>query len=320
MNIGNVELESNIVLAPMAGITDLPVRLLAKGGGAGLVYTEMVSAKGLICGGDKTKRLLASKAKERPVAAQIFGGDAYCIGEAAKIVESFGADIVDINLGCPVRKIAKSGAGAKLLADEKLVSKILEAAVKSVKIPVTIKIRTGLLPGQNIAPEIINVAYNCGVKMAAVHARPASNGHSGAPDTPAFAAACANAKIPVFANGGIVDEKTAKLFFDVPNCSGFMIGRGAIGNYSIFNRIKSFFETGKISAAPSLKERLGWLKNHADLSARHYGEKKGLTVMRKVFHYYVKDLKNAAKLRDSFNKLTSYKDFEILCQNIESGC
>jgi tRNA-dihydrouridine synthase B len=321
MNIGNVELKNNIVLAPMAAITDLPVRLLAKAGGAGLVYTEMISAKGLVYGDDKTKKLLASDAKEKPVAAQIFGGDAYCVSEAAKIIENLGLDIVDINLGCPVKKIAKAGAGAKLLADEKLISKILESAVKSVKIPVTIKIRIGFFPGQNIAPEIINIAQNCGIKMAAIHARPTSNGHSGAPDISAFTAACADAKIPIFANGGIVDEKTAKLFSDIPNCAGLMIGRGAIGNYSIFKRIKSFLDTGKISCAPSIKERLQWLKSHAELSIERYGEKKGLTIMRKVFHYYVKDLKNAAKLRDSFNKLVSYKDFkELIFLAISDNC
>jgi len=318
MNIGNVKLKNNIILAPMAGITDLPVRLLAKDGGAGLVYTEMVSAKGLVYGDEKTRKLLVSEKKERPVAAQIFGGDAYSMGEAAKIVESLGADIVDINLGCPVKKIAKAGAGAKLLADEKLVSKILEAVVKSVKIPVTIKIRTGLFPGQNVAPEIIDIAQNCGVKMAAVHARPASSGHSGAPDISAFKKACENAKIPVFANGGISDEKTAKLFSYVPNCAGLMIGRGAIGNYTIFNRLKSFFETGKILPVPTVKERLNWLQTHAELSTRHYGEKKGLIIMRKVFHYYVKDLKNAAKLRAGFNKLTSYEEFEKLLKTVSS--
>jgi tRNA-dihydrouridine synthase B len=312
MKIGNVILKNNIVLAPMAGITDLPVRLLAKEGGAGLVYTEMVSAKGLIYGDDKTKKLLEGKEAQRPAAAQIFGGDAYSMSEAAKIVESMGADIVDINLGCPVRKIAKAGAGAKLLADEKSVSKILEAVVKSVKIPVTIKLRIGLLPGQNIAPEIISIAQDCGIKMAAVHARPASQGHGGAPDIAAFGEACKNAKIPVFANGGVADEKTAKLFTDIPNCAGLMIGRGAIGNYSIFNRLQSFFKTGEVLPAPSVKERLNWLETHALLSAGHYGQTRGLVIMRKVFHYYVKDLKNAAKLRAAFNKLTNYKDFEEL--------
>ncbi|MDR3113235.1 MAG: tRNA dihydrouridine synthase DusB [Endomicrobium sp.] len=318
MKIGNVSLNNNIVLAPMAAITDLPVRLLAKAGGAGLVYTEMISAKGLIYGDEKTKKLLESGEEEKPVAVQIFGGDAYSMGEAAKTAESLGANIVDINLGCPVKKIAKAGAGAKLLANEKLVSDILERVVQSVKIPVTIKLRIGLLPGQNVAAEIINIAQNCGVKMAAVHARPASQGHSGAPDIDAFSKACQNSKIPVFANGGIIDEKTAGLFAAVPNCAGLMIGRGAIGNYSIFKRIKSFLQTGEVLPEPSVKERLNWLKTHAELSIKRCGQTRGLVIMRKVFHYYVKDLKNAAKMRAAFNKITNYKDFESLIKFAES--
>ena len=298
----------------MAGITDLPVRLLAKDGGAGLVYTEMVSAKGLQHADAKTKKLLESRVQEKPVAVQIFGGDAFSMGEAAKIAEDSGADIVDINLGCPVRKIAKAGAGAKLLANEKLVSKIFESVVSSVKIPVTVKLRIGLLPDQNIAPEIINIAQNSGIKMAAVHARPASQGHSGEPDIAAFAQGCKDAKIPVFANGGIIDEKTAKVFAGVPNCAGLMIGRGAIGNYAIFNAIKHYLKTGETLPSTTVKERLEWLKIHAGLSINHYGESKGLVIMRKVFHYYVKDLKNAAKLRAAFNKLTAYRDFENLLE------
>jgi tRNA-dihydrouridine synthase B len=302
LNIGNIELDNNIVLAPMAGITDLPLRRLAKIGGAGLVYTGMLSARALVRSDEKTEKLLKTANDERPVAAQIFGSDAYIMAEAAKIVRDSGVDIIDVNLGCPVRKIAKSGAGAKLLADEKLVSEILESVVKSVDIPVTVKIRTGLLPEHNAATGIIRVAYNCGIKMVVVHARPASQGHSGSPDLKLFVAACAGAKIPVIANGGIVDEKTAADFLRVPNCAGIMIGRGALGNYSIFKRLEEFFSSGKKLPLPSKKEKAEWLKKHVRYSMEYYGEKKGFVVMRKVFHYYVKDLPNAAKIRDIFNK------------------
>ncbi|OEG69452.1 hypothetical protein ATZ36_09500 [Candidatus Endomicrobiellum trichonymphae] len=313
LNIGNIELDNNIVLAPMAGITDLPLRRLAKIGGAGLVYTGMLSARALVRSDEKTEKLLKTANDERPVAAQIFGSDAYIMAEAAKIVRDSGVDIIDVNLGCPVRKIAKSGAGAKLLADEKLVSEILESVVKSVDIPVTVKIRTGLLPEHNAATEIIRVAYNCGIKMVAVHARPVSQGHSGSPDLKLFAAACAGAKIPVIANGGIVDEKTAADFLQVSNCAGIMIGRGALGNYSIFNRLEEFFSSGKKLPLPSKKEKAEWLKKHVRYSMEYYGEKKGFVVMRKVFHYYVKDLPNATKIRDMFNKkIITLSDFNEL--------
>ncbi|MDR1940707.1 MAG: tRNA dihydrouridine synthase DusB [Endomicrobium sp.] len=313
LKIGNVELTNNIILAPMAGITDLPLRLLAKEGGAGLVYTEMVSARALVYGDDKTKKLLLMRDKERPVAVQIFGGDAYFMGEAAKIVSSMGADIIDINLGCPVRKIAKAGAGAKLLENEKLTALILEAVVKNSEVPVSVKIRIGLVPGQNVSAEIIDIAQKTGIKMVAVHARPASNGHSGEPDIAAFEEACACAKIPIIANGGITDAETAKRFALIKGCAGLMIGRGALGNYSIFSRLNSFLQKGVFPPEPSTSEKIQWLKKHALLAAGHYGEKKGLVIMRKVFHYYVKDMPNAAKLRAAFNSLTDINGFnEVL--------
>ena len=310
LRIGNIKLENSIVLAPMAGISDLPMRLLAKDGGAGLVYTEMVSAKALVYGDDKTKKLLKIHPSERPVAAQIFGGDAYSMGEAAKIVRDCGADIIDINLGCPVRKIAKAGAGAKLLANEKLTADILSAVVKSVDIPVTVKIRIGLLPGQNVAPEILKIAYESGIKMAAVHARPASQGHAGEPDLEAFAQACDGAQIPVVANGGIVDELTAERFLNISGCAGLMVGRGAIGNYSIFRRIADFFNKGEILPKPLWEEKINWFKKHAQYSVEHYGEERGYVLLRKVAHYYVKDLPNAARVRDKFNKVINTEGFE----------
>jgi tRNA-dihydrouridine synthase B len=313
LSIGNIELDNNIVLAPMAGITDLPLRRLAKSGGAGLVYTGMLSARALVRRDEKTEKFLKTVDDERPVAAQIFGSDVYIMSEAAKIVRDSGVDIIDVNLGCPVRKIMKAGAGAKLLADEKLVSEILESVVKNVDVPVTVKIRTGLLPEHNAATEIIRVAYNCGVKMVAVHARPASQGHSGSPDLKLFAAACASAKIPIIANGGIIDEKTVADFLRVPNCAGIMIGRGALGNYSIFKRLKEFFSSGKKLPLPSKKEKAKWLKKHIQYSIECYGKEKGFVVMRKVFHYYVKDLPNAAKMRDMFNKkIVTLSDFNEL--------
>ncbi|GHT11863.1 tRNA-dihydrouridine synthase [Endomicrobiia bacterium] len=313
LSLGNIEFDNNIILAPMAGITDLPLRRLAKSGGAGLVYTGMLSARALVRSDEKTEKLLKTTEDERPVAAQIFGSAAHIMAEAAKIVRNSGVDIIDVNLGCPVKKVAKAGAGAKLLADEKLVSEILESVVKSVDVPVTVKIRTGLLPEHNAATEIIKVAYNCGIKMVAVHARPASQGHSGFPDLKLFAASCAGAKIPVIANGGVVDEKTAADFLRVPNCAGIMIGRGALGNYSIFKRLEAFFSSGKKLPLPSKKEKVEWLKKHVQYSVEYYGEKKGFVVMKKVFHYYVKDLPNVAKIRDIFNKkIVTLSDFNEL--------
>jgi len=319
IKIGNIKLKNNIIFAPMAGITDLPVRILAAKGGAGLVCTEMVSAKGLVHIDAKTKKLLVSNKKEKPVAAQIFGGDAQSMGEAAKIVSDMGFDVIDVNLGCPVRKIAKAGAGAKLLADKTRTEEILAAVVNnSGKTPVTAKIRIGLVPGHNIAPEIIEIAQNCGVKAVAVHARYASQGHTGEPDIEAFKEACIDAKIPIFANGGIINEETAERFMSVKGCSGLMIGRGAVGNYNIFDRLAYYFKTGKKKPEPSVKDKIKWLKEHAKDSVKQYGEKKGLILLRKTIHYYVKDMPNAAKLRSAFNKIVTVKEFEETLKIITS--
>ncbi|AKL97516.1 tRNA dihydrouridine synthase DusB [Endomicrobium proavitum] len=319
IKIGNVTLDNNIVLAPMAGISDFPVRLLAKAGGAGLVYTEMVSAKALLHADAKTRKLLYSEKKEKPVAAQIFGADAYSMGEAAKIISGLGADIIDINLGCPVKKIAKAGAGAKLLSNASLVAKILESVVANSSVPVTVKIRIGLVPGQNVAPEIIKIAYEAGIKMVAVHARPASQGHSGDPDLDAFAKSCDGAKIPVFGNGGITDEETAEKFLNISNCCGIMIGRGAIGNYDIFKRLEKYFASGKIQKIPSAKKKISWFKRHAKLSVKHYGEKRGFVLMRKTAQYYIKGLPEASKIRDMFNKIETFKEFDKVLEILENS-
>ncbi|MDR0617769.1 MAG: tRNA dihydrouridine synthase DusB [Endomicrobium sp.] len=318
LTIGNIKFCSNIFLAPMAGTTDLPLRLLAKEGGAGLVYTEMVSAKALVYHDEKTRSLLRIRDQERPVAAQIFGGEVSSMSEAARIVQDIGVDIIDINLGCPVRKVAKAGAGARLLANEHLVAKILESVVDNVNIPVTIKIRIGLLPGQNVAKEIIHIAHNSGIKMVVVHARYASLGHSGKPDLEAFAESCSDAKIPIIANGGIVDEKTAQEFMKIPNCSGLMVGRGAIGNYSIFKRLESFIAYGKTLPKAGKEEKVQWLRKHVQYSIDNYGIKKGLVVFRKVAHYYIKDFPNASKIRCMINTMSNLDDFNTMLKTLEA--
>jgi tRNA-dihydrouridine synthase B len=293
----------------MAGVTDLSLRLLAKNGGAGLVYTEMISARALIHSNKKTKKLLKLSNEEKPVAVQIFGADVYSMSEASKIVRDMGADIVDINLGCPVKKIIKSGAGVNLLTNEKLVSKILNSVVKSVDIPVSIKTRISLFPGQNIASKIIKIAQDCGVKMIVIHSRPASCGHSGVPDLESFMCACKDAKVPIVANGGIVDEKTANDFLQIPNCVGIMIGRGALGNYSIFKKLEEFFNDSKSFSIPLKCEKIEWLKKHVEYSVKNHGEKMGFILVRKVANYYIRDFLNAAKTRSTFNKIVKISDF-----------
>ncbi|MDR2676543.1 MAG: tRNA dihydrouridine synthase DusB [Endomicrobium sp.] len=314
--IGCTKLSNNIILAPMSGITDAPLRYLAKRNGAGLVYTEMISAKAIIHRNEKTKKIIKIYLQEKPIAVQIFGCDVYSMSEAAKIIADTGADIIDINLGCPAKKITKIGAGARLLDNKKLIFKILESVVKSVNIPITIKIRTGLIPNKNLAPQVIDIAQNCGIKMVVVHARPASQGNKGIPDLKSFADACKNAQIPIIANGGITNEQTAYDFLKIPNCSGIMIGQGAIANYSIFKRLENFFYMKKESTLPLKTERIQWFKEHIQRSIAHYGEKQGLIKIRKIACYYLKGLPNASKAQTIFNKTVTLIDAMELINNI----
>lgn len=321
LQIGNIKLKNSLMLAPMAGITDLPLRELAVEGGAGLVYTEMISATALSYGDKKTLKLLQMSAKEKDiVVAQIFGNNPKIMAESAKRIQDLGYKFIDINLGCPAKKIAKVGAGAKLLESPKNIEDILTAVVKNVSIAVTAKIRIGLLQGQNIAPEIIEIAQNSGIQMVSVHARPAENGHSGLPDLKAFEEATLNAKIPIVANGGIIDIQTAEKFLKIPKCAGLMIGRGAIGDYDLFKRIEYFFNRNELLPHPSIETKIDWFKKHIIASAEFYGEEKGIVVLRKIAPYYIKDIPNACHIRDRFNKITTLKDFTSLIENIVPFC
>ena len=318
LTIGNIKLKNCLMLAPMAGITDLPLRQLAVDGGAGLVFTEMVSATAMVYGDKKTYKLLTTSDKEKDiVAAQIFGTKPEIMSECAKRVQDLGYKIIDINLGCPAKKITKVGAGSRLLANPKQVEDVLTAVVKAVSVPVTIKTRIGLLQGQNVAPEIIEIAQNCGIKMVSLHARYAEFAHSGDPDLEAFALACENAKIPIVANGGIVDIKTAEKFLKMKNCSGLMIGRGAIGNYDIFKQIEYFFDKEEMTSPSTIKTKLRWFRQHAIDSLKYYGKEKGLVVLRKIAPYYIKGLPNACSIRNSFNKITTLEEFDKIFKNLE---
>jgi len=316
MNIGKVNLENNLIMAPMAGITDLPFRALAKEGGAGLVCTEMVSARALVYGDRKTRKLIELSTEEHPVSVQIFGSRPAEMGEAAKIAEDLGADIVDINFGCPVRKIINSGAGSRAVENEKLAAQIMEAVVRGVKLPVTIKIRTGNTPEQNIAPALVKLAQENGIKMVTVHARPAAWGHTGQPNLSAVREAVACADIPVVGNGGITDELTAKEFLDQTGCAGLMIGRAAIGDPELFGRLRHYLSHGDKLREETMEDRLKYLKRHAILSCAHYGERTGIIVLRKVSSYYLKGLPNASRIRDRFNKLTRLSELDALLEGV----
>jgi len=310
LQIGQVKLTNNLILAPMAGITDSPFRVLCLQGGAGLVCAEMVSAHALHYGNEKSGRMLQVNPKEHPVSMQIFGSDEQTIAEAAKNAEAAGADIVDLNAGCPVKKINKAGAGCVLMKDEAKLARLLSAAVKSVKIPVTLKTRIALNHKELLAVRLAKLAEDCGAAAVTLHARAAADVHSGEPNVAAVAEACAAVKIPVIGNGGIKDASLVKEFLQA-GCSGVMIGRGAVGNPFIFQDITDEL-AGKKPASQDPKKRLEIYLSLVKENASFYGERIGVNRSRKTAGYWIKDFPNASEVRGKFVRLDSLSEIETL--------
>ena len=310
LKIGNVELENNLILAPMAGVTDLPFRIVVEKFNPGLVCTEMVSSKAIYFGDEKTKKLLKTEGEKRPISMQIFGSDPETMGFAANYVSDL-ADIVDINMGCPAPKVVKNGDGSKLLLDLKKAEKIIKSVVDNSKKPVTLKIRKGWDSKHIVACEIAQIAEKCGVSAIIVHGRTREEYYSGEVDLDIIKQVKKSVKIPVIGNGNIVDEESAKFMFEYTGVDGIMIGRAAIGNPWIFEQIKYYFETGNKKEKPSNKEKYKILKEHIDMSIEEKGEKTAINEIRKFISAYSKDMPGASKFRDEINHTNSYNDFII---------
>ena len=310
LKIGNVELQNNIILAPMAGLTDLPFRLICEKYNPGLTVTEMVSSKALYYNDEKTKQLLKMDGEKRPISAQIFGSDIESMAYSANYVSKI-ADIVDINMGCPAPKVVKNGDGSKLLLDLKKAEKIIKSVVDNSKKPVTLKIRKGWDSKHIVACEIAQIAEKCGVSAIIVHGRTREEYYSGDVDLDIIKQVKKSVKIPVIGNGNIVDEESAKFMFEYTGVDGIMIGRAAIGNPWIFEQIKYYFETGNKKEKPSNKEKYKILKEHIDMSIEEKGEKTAINEIRKFISAYSKDMPGASKFRDEINHTNSYNDFII---------
>ena len=261
IKIGNVEIKNNIFLAPMAGISDMPFRILCKEKGAGLVYTEMISSKGMFYDDSKTKKLMEINEAERPVAVQIFGSDPIIMGNIAKEV-SREADIIDINMGCPAPKVTKNGEGSKLLLDLELVNKITKSVVESSKVPVTIKIRKGWDDEHVVAIEVARIAEKNGIAAITVHGRTREQFYSGNADWNIIKSVKEAVSIPVIGNGDIVSGVSAKEMFEQTGCDGIMIGRASNGNPWIFERIISYLEKGRDIEQPDVENVKKMITKH----------------------------------------------------------
>jgi nifR3 family TIM-barrel protein len=303
MKIGSLELENPIFLAPMAGITDLPFRTVVRSFGCGLAYTEMVSAIGLVRKADKTLRYLASGPFDRPLGVQIFGNDPETLAEAARIAERQGADVIDLNMGCPVKKVTKAGAGAALMTNPALAAAIMQAIRKAIALPFTVKIRSGWSARRTNALEIGKIAEESGCDAVTLHARTADQGYSGRADWTLIAELKGHVRIPVIGSGDIRKPQDAARMFQETGCDGAMIGRGALGNPWLIGEALSLIQGNPIHE-PTLAEREAVIIRHLGMAAAFYGERAGVRDFRKHLLWYTKGLKGGARFREAAGQIT----------------
>lgn len=312
LTIGKVELSNPLILAPMAGVTDLPFRLLCKEQGAGLVCMEMISAKAIAFHNRNTKKLMQIDPGERPVSLQLFGSDPDIISEIAREIEEEPFDILDINMGCPVPKIVGNGEGSALMRDPKLVEQIVSKTVRAIKKPVTVKIRKGFDEEHVNAVEIARIAEASGAAAVAVHGRTREQYYSGQADWKIIRQVKEAVKIPVLGNGDVDSPKKAKALFEETGCDGILIGRAARGNPWLFHQIKTYLETGEEELRPSVEEIRQMMLRHARMQIDYKGDYTGIREMRKHISWYTAGCPYSAKLRAQINSVESLEELEEL--------
>lgn len=306
LQIGNVTTENNIILAPMAGITDLPFRSVVEEFGVGLVYTEMASAKAIFYGDEKTNKLLNIKGEKRPIGVQIFGSDIESMSYATrKLSKEF--DIVDINMGCPAPKVVKNGDGSRLLKNLDLVGRIVEEVVKASSVPVTVKIRKGFNK-EDVSVEVAKIIEQAGASMLTIHGRTRDEYFSGNVDLEAIKKVKQVLHIPVIGNGNIVDEESALNMLEYTGVDGIMIGRGAMGNPWIFSKIIHYLKTGEKLKEISNERKLQIIIKHIELEVEEKGERVGIPELRKHLACYIRNLQNARKIRVEINKINTKEE------------
>ena len=314
LKIGDIELENNLILAPMAGITDLAFRKLCKENGAGLVETEMVSSRAIVYNDEKTLKMLNTEGEERPISMQIFGNDPEIMAESAKFLNDK-ADIIDINMGCPAPKVVKNGDGSRLLLDLDLVSEIVKSVVSVAKVPVTVKIRKGWDEEHIVALEAARVIEKAGASAIIVHGRTRSQFYSGKADWEIIKKIKESVNIPVIGNGDIIDGKSAKEIFETANVDGIMIGRATLGNPWIFKEIIAYL-SGVNFVKPSNEDVLNTILLHYNMLIQEKGEYTAVREMRKHVAWYVKGMRNATIVRNQINTYESFADCEKFLKNI----
>lgn len=318
LKIGNIQIDNPVILAPMAGVTDLPYRKLVKKMGCGLVCTEMVSANGLVYENQRTEKLLEIIKEERPVSLQIFGNDPEIMAQAAKRVEEESRpELIDLNVGCPTPKIVKNGYGSALMKEPQLLAQVIKAMVEAVKTPVTVKIRTGWSKDNINAVEIAQIAEDNGAKAVAVHGRTRSQFYSGNADWSIIAQVKKALSIPVIGNGDIYTPEDALKMIEETNCDGVMIGRGAQGNPWIFKRTAHYLKTGELLAPPTPPEKVETAILHLENLVEYKGEYVAVREMRKHASWYIKGLSNCTTVKDTLNQCQTVAEMKAILKEYQ---
>lgn len=317
LKIGNVKLEGNIFLGPMAGVTDLPFRLLCREKGAALAYTEMISAKGVRYNNKNTESMMHIRNEERPVALQLFGADPDIINDTARRIEERSFDILDINMGCPVPKVVNSGEGSALMKNPGLIGEIVRKVSDGYSKPVTVKIRKGFDDNSINAVEVAKIAEANGAAAIAVHPRTREQFYSGKADWDIIRAVKEAVSIPVIGSGDIFTPQDAKDMLEQTGCDAVMIARGARGNPWIFEQCRAFIDKGEVLAKPPFAEVRDMIIRHAMLEVEHKGEHTAFLEMRKHIAWYTAGYPNSARLRNRINELSSMENLYRLLDEYE---
>lgn len=318
LQIGNVTLENNLILAPMAGVSDLPFRLLCREQGAGLVCMEMVSAKAILYKNRNTEELLTIDPKEHPVSLQLFGSDPDIISEIAKQIEERPFDILDLNMGCPVPKVVNNGDGSALMKNPRLAGEIIEKTARAIKKPLTVKIRKGFDDAHVNAVELAHIAQESGAAAVAVHGRTREQYYAGHADWDIIRQVKEAVSIPVIGNGDIRTPEDVAAMAEQTGCDGYMVARGAEGNPWIFRQILHYFETGEHLARPDFSEVTEMLLRHAKMQIDCKGDYTGIREIRKHAAWYTAGYRNSSKLRGRINEVENYEQLEALFREVES--